>query len=108
MAVRQGKWHGRLPVQAFFDAFPVVHARPNQMHGLIKHRGVRIVTLAPGDLVTQHGRPGDIVIEQKDDGWYLHFIADDGSIGGYEDSFDTHTKALWSAKAAAEFQASGE
>lgn len=78
------------------------------MPGLIKHRGVRIVTLEPGDTVTGYARPGDIMIEQRDDGWHLHFIADDGSIDSYEDPFDSHTKALWSAKAAAEYQASGE
>ncbi len=78
------------------------------MAGLIKHRGVRILTLEPGDPVMQHARPGDIAIEEKNGGWYLHFIAEDGSIDSYEDPFDSHTKALWSAKAAAEFQASGE
>jgi hypothetical protein len=80
----------------------------SSMPGLIKHRGVRIVTLEPGDTVTGHARPGDIMIEQKADGWYVHFIADDGSVDSYEDPFDSHTTALWSAKAAAEFQASGE
>jgi hypothetical protein len=78
------------------------------MPGLLKHRGIRIVTLEPDDTVAGHGRPGDIVIEQRDDGWYLHFIADDGSIDSYEDPYDSYNKALWSAKAAAEYQASGE
>jgi hypothetical protein len=78
------------------------------MPGLIKHRGVRIVTLEPGDMVADHARPGDIMIEERDGGWYLHFIADDRSVDSYEDPFDSQTKALWSAKAAAEYQASGE
>ena len=78
------------------------------MPGLIKHRGVRIVTLEAGDTVADHARPGDIMIEQMGDGWYVHFIADDGAVDSYEDPFDSQTKALWSAKAAAEFQASGE
>lgn len=78
------------------------------MPGLIKHRGMRIVTLEAGDTVAVHARPGDIMIEQRDDGWHLHFIADDGAVDSYEDPFDSHIKALWSAKAAAEFQASGE
>jgi hypothetical protein len=86
--------------------FIIQHHRP--MPGLIKHRGVRIVTLEPGDRVADHARPGDIMIEQREDGWYLHFIADDRSVDSYEDPFDSHTKALWSAKAAAEYQASGE
>ena len=85
-----------------------VTRNPDQMPGLIKHRGVRIVTLEPGDTVAGHARPGDIMIEQRTDGWYLHFIADDGSVDSYEDPFDSQTKALWSAKAAAEYQASGE
>lgn len=80
----------------------------SRMTGLIRHRGVRIVTLEAGDTVGSHARPGDILIEQRGDGWYLHFIADDGSIDSYEDPFDSHTKALWSAKAAAEYQVSDE
>jgi hypothetical protein len=78
------------------------------MPGLIKHRGIRIVTLEPGDALAEHARPGDIMIEQGSDGWYLRFIADDGSVESYEDPFDSHIKALWSAKAAAEYQASEE
>jgi hypothetical protein len=38
----------------------------------------------------------------------VHFVADDKSVDSYEDPFDSHTEALWSAKAAAEYQASGE
>lgn len=86
-------------------AFP---RRLTVMPGLIKHRGVRIVTLEPGDTVAQHARPGDIMIEQRDAGWFLHFISDDGSVDSYEDPYDSHIKALWSAKAAAEYQASDE
>lgn len=78
------------------------------MPGLIKHRGVRIVTLEPGDTVAAHSRPGDIMIEQRAEGWFLHFISDDGTAESYEDPYDSHTKALWSAKAAAEYQASSE
>ena len=78
------------------------------MTGLIKHRGVRIVTLESGDAMAEHARPGDIVIEQRNDGWFLHFISEDGSAESYEDPFDSHMKALWSAKAAAEYQASEE
>jgi len=78
------------------------------MPNLLTHRGVRIVSLEPGDTVERHGRPEDILIEQRDDGWYLHFIADDGSIESYEDPYDSYNKALWSAKAAAEYQAGGE
>ena len=78
------------------------------MPGLIKHRGVRIVTLEAGDTVERHGRPGDIMIEERGDGWYLHFIADDGSADSYEDPYDSYNKALWAAKAAAEYQASGD
>lgn len=78
------------------------------MPGLIKHRGVRIVTLEPSDTVAGHARPGDIMIEQRANGWHLHFIAEDGAIDSYEEPFDSHTLALSSAKAAAEYQASGE
>ena len=78
------------------------------MAGVITHHGVRIVTLEPGDTVATQGLPGDIVLEDIGRGWITHFIDDDGKVESYEDSFDTYNKALGSAKAAAEYQASGE
>jgi hypothetical protein len=78
------------------------------MASIIKHRGVRIVTLEAGDTVAALGRPGDIVLEERDGGWFTHFIGEQGEIDSYEDPFDAYNKALWSAKAAAEYQASGE
>jgi hypothetical protein len=78
------------------------------MASVITHHGVRIVTLESGDSVAAQARPGDIVLEEADGGWLTHFIDEDGDIESYEDPFDSYNKALGSAKAAAEYQASGE
>jgi hypothetical protein len=78
------------------------------MASVIKHHGVRIVTLEPGDSVAAQGLPGDIVLEGTGRGWITHFIDEDGTVESYEDPFDSYNKALGSAKAAAEYQASGE
>lgn len=78
------------------------------MASVIKHHGVRIVTLEPGDTVAAQSRPGDIVLEETADGWLTHFIDEDGGIESYEDPFDSYNRALGSAKAAAEYQANGD
>lgn len=78
------------------------------MASIIKHRGVRIVTLQAGDTVAAQGHPGDIVLEESSGGWLTHFIDEDGKVESYEDPFDSYNKALGSAKAAAEYQSSGE
>jgi hypothetical protein len=73
---------------------------------LIRHRRVNIVTLDPGETIGQHCRGGDIAIVQAADGWWTHFVADDGTTETYDAPFPTHQQAVWTAKAAAEFMSS--
>jgi hypothetical protein len=73
------------------------------MSTIIKHRRVNIVTLQQGDRITDHCRAGDIVIVQDDEGWWTQFVGDDGETEGYDAPFESYDKALWTAKAAAEF-----
>lgn len=71
----------------------------------IKHCGINIVTLASGDSITTVAAPGDIVLEQDGAGWWTRFVDEDGQVESYDAAFDSYNKALWTAKAAAEFQA---
>lgn len=82
-------------------------ARKGQIHMplIIQHRRINIITLYSDDDVSEHCRPGDIAIKQEDDGWWTLFIGEDGQIDRYDVPFDDYNKALWSAKAAAEFSA---
>lgn len=73
------------------------------MPTVIQHRRVRIVTLLAHESTSDHCRSGDIAILQDDAGWWLQFVGDDGEIEGYDAPYESHTTALWSAKAAAEF-----
>ena len=71
----------------------------------IRHRGINIVTLQPGDSLPATCGPGDIVLEQDSDGWWTRFVDEDGHVDSYDAPFENYNKALWTAKAAAEFQA---
>jgi len=71
----------------------------------INHHGVNIVTLEAGELVMGLYGPGDIVLEQDGSGWWTRFVNDDGALESYDVAFESYQKALWTAKAAAEFQA---
>lgn len=71
----------------------------------IRHHGVHIVTLQAGDSITALCGPGDIVLEQDGAGWWTRFVDDDGIVESYDAAFESYDKALWTAKAAAEFQA---
>ncbi len=71
----------------------------------VEHHGVNIVTLQAGDSIAALCAPGDIVLEQDGAGWWTRFVDDDGSIESYDAPFESYNKALWTAKAAAEFQA---
>ena len=71
----------------------------------IRHRGVNIVTLEAGDDIAALCSPGDIALEQDGGGWWTRFVDDDGNIESYDAPFENYNKALWTAKAAAEFQA---
>ncbi|MFJ2987007.1 hypothetical protein ACIPF8_04010 [Collimonas sp. NPDC087041] len=73
------------------------------MATVIKHRGVNIVTLAEGETIAEHCRDGDIALVQDAAGWWTHFVGADGAIDSYDAPFPSYNKALWTAKAAAEF-----
>lgn len=75
-----------------------------KLHTIV-HRGLTITTLAASQDVAQHCAPGQTAIRQQDDGWWLYFVDEDGSIDGYDSPFASHAEALWAAKAAAEFSA---
>lgn len=71
----------------------------------IKHRNTNIVTLAPGETVAASCRPGDIALVPDGDGWWTKFVGENGEVDSYDAPFDSYNKALWTAKAAAEFDA---
>ena len=75
------------------------------MSTVIHHRGIRIVTLAPDESLDEHCREGDIALVPDEDGWWTHFIGADGMSDSYDIPFENYQKALWTAKAAAEFAA---
>ncbi len=75
------------------------------MASIIHHCGVRIVTLEEGELLTAICLPGDIVIEKDGAGWWNRFVDEQGEVESYDEPFARFEKALWTAKAAAEFQA---
>lgn len=70
----------------------------------IKHRNVNIITLAPGEVIAEQCRPGDIALVE-DGGWWTSFVGENGEVDNYDAPFESYNKALWTAKAAAEFQA---
>ncbi|KAB8058434.1 hypothetical protein [Janthinobacterium violaceinigrum] len=72
---------------------------------LIIHRGITIATLAASQSVDAHCAPGHTAIREQDDGWWLYFVDEDGTVDGYDSPFASHAEALWAAKAAAEFSA---
>jgi hypothetical protein len=76
------------------------------MANILRHRKTNIVTLENGDIIADWHTPGAIVIVQEKDGWWTRFIGEDGEIHNYDEPFESYNKALWAAKAAAEF--SGE
>lgn len=71
----------------------------------IKHRKTMIVTLEAGEIIAEHCCPGDIAIVRESDGWWTHFVGEDNEIESYDVAFETYSKALGAAKAAAEFDA---
>lgn len=73
------------------------------MPTVITHRRINIVTLEQGETVAAHCAPGDIAIVQDGAGWWTQFVGEDGEVEGYDEPFDSYNKALWTAKAAAEF-----
>ena len=75
------------------------------MATIIKHCGVRIVTLEAGETFAAICLPGDIVIESDGSGWWTRFVDEEGAVESYDEPFAKFEKAMWTAKAAAEFQA---
>jgi hypothetical protein len=71
----------------------------------IKHRNTHIVTLEAGETIADQCRPGDIAIVAAADGWWTHFVGENGDVDSYDLPFDTYNRAVWAAKAAAEFDA---
>ncbi|TFW10263.1 hypothetical protein E4K72_01820 [Oxalobacteraceae bacterium OM1] len=68
----------------------------------IVHRRVRIVTLEADEIVGEHCVAGDIALVPDGGKWWTQFVAEDGSVEGYDEPYDDHNHALWAAKAAAE------
>lgn len=73
------------------------------MSTTIQHRAINIVTLQPGESIEAQCGPGDIAIVQDEAGWWTNFVGENGKVDGYDEPFDSYNKALWTAKAAAEF-----
>ncbi|MGE5622385.1 MAG: hypothetical protein ACM3WS_04440 [Bacillota bacterium] len=70
----------------------------------VKHRSTSIVTLDAGETIAGQCKPGDIALVRDDAGWWTHFVGENGEIDSYDTPFDSYNKALWAAKAAAEFE----
>lgn len=75
------------------------------MPTITRHRNTNIVTLQPGEAIAALCRPGDIALTQDEQGWWTSFVGEDGAIERYDAPFDSYNQALWTAKAAAEFDA---
>jgi hypothetical protein len=73
------------------------------MPNLIRHRRVNIITLGLGEPMTGDWHSGDIIVVQREDGWWTQFVGEHGELEGYDTPFESYEKALWTAKAAAEF-----
>ena len=78
------------------------------MPTVIQHRRVRIVTLENGESIAEQCRPKDIALTQNEAGWWVNFVGEDGTAEGYDAPFESYNKALWTAKAAAEFESHEE
>ena len=73
------------------------------MPTFITHRNTRIVTLEQYETIQQQCQAGDIAIVQDASGWWTDFVGENGEVDRYDAPFDSYNKALWAAKAAAEF-----
>ncbi|RJG08005.1 hypothetical protein D3870_11515 [Noviherbaspirillum cavernae] len=72
----------------------------------IIHRSIKIVTLAPGESIATHCEQDDIALLPDQQNWWVHFVGENGASETYDAPFESYEKALWTAKAAAEFNAS--
>ena len=71
----------------------------------LRHYGVKILTLESDEAIDDVCEPGDIVLEHNAEGWWTRFVTDAGEVESYDEPFKSYQKAMWTAKAAAEFQA---
>jgi hypothetical protein len=78
------------------------------MPSIIRHRRTNIVTLENDESIEQHCHAGDIALMREGNGWWTYFVGESGAVDGYDEPFENYNKALWTAKAAAEFEAAGE
>lgn len=76
------------------------------MSTTIVHRRIKIVTLDPGESIAAHCAPEDIALVQEGNGWWVHFVGEDGVSDTYDAPFGSYKEAVWAAKAAAEFTSS--
>jgi hypothetical protein len=74
------------------------------MPAFITHRNIQIISLQKGESISEFCKPGDIAILEKEDGWWTTFVGEDGELTEYDEPFPSYNKALWTAKAAAEFE----
>lgn len=74
----------------------------------IVHHRVNIVTLEPGETIADCCRGGDIALLPGEGGWWIHFVADDGSSESYEEPYATLREAMGTARAAAEFSSESD
>ena len=73
------------------------------MTTVVKHRGVKIVVLGAGEQLLQVCKAGDIGLIEDEQGWWIKFIGDGGTIDCYGQPYPSYNEALWTAKAAAEY-----
>jgi hypothetical protein len=78
------------------------------MPAIIKHRNTNIVTLESGEAIAEHCSAGDIALVQDGDGWWTNFVGENGEVDAYDAPFESYNKALWAAKAAAEFESAAD
>ncbi len=63
------------------------------------------MTLTADESIATLCKAGDIALVQDGEGWWTHFVGENGAVESYDAPFDSYNKALWAAKAAAEFDA---
>lgn len=73
------------------------------MSTILKHRNTSIITLEPGEALPADRKSGDILLIPEAEKWWTHFVGEQGELESYDAPFDNYNKALWTAKAAAEF-----
>ena len=88
--------------RGFFFESPL---QGRSMATVITHRKIKIFTLEQDEKILEKCHEGDIAIVKDDQGWWTNFVGENNEIDKYDAPFETYNKALWAAKAAAEFEA---